>query len=225
MKDIFTVINERRTCKRFSDKRATRDDLMLLCEYAMKAPSAANLQDYRFIVSMKKEHLMELPDACMEQDFISQASGVIIVCSQPKIVEEYFPENGAKMASQGAAAAIQNILLAAHGLGLGACWVGGYIESGVKAIFSIPDDVALEAVIAVGHPYGKPDPKTGKDVEHLVYLDTWGNDKKDVEALNKDYSVKLERKLGELKQGVKSYDERLQRVSQKLRDFLFKKDE
>jgi nitroreductase len=222
MKDIFSVINNRRTCKRFSDKRITRDDLMLLIEYGTKAPSAANLQDYRFIVTMEREKMLALPDACMEQDFVSQAGGVIVVCSQPDLVKEFFPEVGEKMASQGASAAIQNILLAAQGLGLGACWVGGFIPSAVKEIFEIPDNVNVEGIIAIGHPYSKPDEKTEKPYEQLVYLNTFGNDKKDIDALNKDYSVKIQKHITAAKRDVKSYEERMQRVSQKLKDFFIK---
>jgi nitroreductase len=222
MKDIFSVINSRRTCRRFSDKHITRDDLMLLIEYGTKAPSAANLQDYRFIVTMDREKMLLLPDACMEQDFVSQAGGIIVVCSQPDIVKDFFPEVGEKMASQGASAAIQNILLAAEGLGLGACWVGGFVPSAVKEIFAIPGNVNIEAVIAVGHPYGKPDGKTEKDYQQLVFLNEYGNTKKDIDALNKDYSVKIQKQVTALKRDAKTYEERMQRVSQKLKDFFVK---
>ena len=212
MKDIFSIIKSRRTCKQFKGS-ITKDDLILLCEYASYAPSAGGMQDYRFIVSKDKQRMKLLPQLCMDQDHVSQAGGIIIVCSQPTMVEEYFPEQAKQFASQGASAAIQNILLAAEGLGLGAAWIGGMIHSEVKKLYSIPEDVQLEAIIAIGHPYNKAEPKQSKQLGALLYYDDYGNPFQDIHALKKDYSVKLEKK-------IESYEHRLQKIQNKLKGFF-----
>lgn len=219
--DMHSVISERRSCRRFTDKKITRDDLHLLIEYGMKAPSAANLQDYRFISVLDRQKIKALPDACMEQDWISHAGGVIVVVSQPQLIKEYFPEQGERMATQSASAAVQNILLAAHAHGFGACWVSGLSQADVKELFAIPESASVEAIIAIGHPWAKPDTKTTESFENLVYLETFGNDKLDKELINKEYSVKIERKAKELQRV--NYEQKLKDLHGKVKEFFFKK--
>lgn len=218
MNSILDSIKNRRSCRSFSDKSVTRDDLMLLVEYGVTAPSAGNFQEYRFIVSLDRAKMKLLPDACMEQDWMSQARGVIIVCSQPDSIKEFFPEQGERMAIQGASAAIQNILLAAHELRLGACWVSGLAQSAVREIFSIPDNIFIEGVIPVGYPYKKPDRKTNKPFEQLVYIENFGNTTKDKDLLNKDYSIKIEKHIQQLNENQKSYEQRIQGAGNRLKD-------
>jgi len=125
--NTLKCINTRRSIRNFSDKPVDKDDLYLLVEAGMCAPNAGNLQDFKFIVTTKQEIINKTAEICMEQGWISTATGLIVICSQPgKQKEWYGPRGEHVFATQNASAAAQNILLAAHEIGLGACWIGGF---------------------------------------------------------------------------------------------------
>jgi nitroreductase len=74
------------------------------------------------------------------------------------------------------AAATQNILLEAHSLGLGACWIGTYgsvYEPNAKKVLNIPQDERLLSVIVIGHPAEAPQ-KTRKELSELTFTDEYG---------------------------------------------------
>ena len=72
--------------------------------------------------------------------------------------------------------ATQNMLLAAHALGLGACWIGSYnsvYENKVKEILSVPKDKRLLSIISIGFPAESP-MKTRKELGKIVFTDKYG---------------------------------------------------
>ena len=74
------------------------------------------------------------------------------------------------------AIATQNMLLAAHALGLGACWIGAYTsvyEKRVKEILGIPKDKRLLSIISIGFPAESP-MKTRKKLDEIVFTDRYG---------------------------------------------------
>ena len=75
----------------------------------------------------------------------------IVVCSEAEKSELFYAEKGKKLyAIQNCAAAIQNMLLAAHAEGLGSCWVGAFDEDMLKDALKIPDEVYPQAVVTIG---------------------------------------------------------------------------
>lgn len=170
----------------------------------MLAPSAGGLQDFRFIVSTDKEVIQKLPELCMDQAWISSAPGIIVVCSQPAKQENWYGERGKHVFSiQNAAAATQNILLAAQDLGLGACWVGGFDQDAVDKLFKAEGKARVEAIITIGYTAYKPDKRHVEDISTMLFFDSYGNNKPDPVGLNKDYSIKIEKKLKQTKEQTK----------------------
>lgn len=201
--DLIKAITTRRSIRDFKDRRVEKDDLLFLCELGMNAPSAGNLQDYRFIITRDRKKIAGLPALCMDQEWIRHATGVIVICSQPKIQIKWYGEQGSFLATQNAAAAAQNILLGAHSLGLGACWVSGFDRDKLGKYFGLTGGAKVEVIIPIGYPSGKPDKKTENAIDVMVYFDTYGNDKADLALLNKDYSIKMQEILEEAKFEVK----------------------
>jgi len=80
------------------------------------------------------------------------------------------------MAIQSVAASVQNFLLAASALGLGACWYCAplFCPDVVREILGIPEGVEPQALIAVGYPNEEPEPPPRKPLEEVVYLERWG---------------------------------------------------
>lgn len=198
--DVFNAISSRRSIRLYKNTPVDKDDLFLIIEMGLKAPSSGNLQDYRFVVNRDKGVINKLPELCMDQYWMSSAPAVIAVCSQPQVQGEWFGERGRHVFSiQNAAAATQNILLAAHALGLGACWVGGFDQERVDDLFGVSGKGRVEAIITVGYPAEKPEKKTEIDINTGLFFDSFGNDKEDLAVINKDYSIIVQRRLDRFK--------------------------
>jgi nitroreductase len=120
---------------------------------AKKAPSAGGLQDQRFQVITDKETLAKLEDAAPGQRFkFSDASAMIVVTSDREVLAGKYGERGKTVyCYQDTAASIQNILLAATALGLGACWVGGFDTDMATDQLGIPDSEVLSALVVIGY--------------------------------------------------------------------------
>ena len=152
---VIKTIRERRSARKFQNKKISFDKIALLVEAGSKAPSAGNLQDYRFIIVDDKEKIKVLAEHCNEQHWIATAPQLIVVCSDTARTEAYYGLRGQRLYStQSAAAATQNILLMAKALGLGACWIGSFNEDFVSDEFGIPEKVRPQAIIAIGYPEG-----------------------------------------------------------------------
>lgn len=223
--DVVKAITSRRSIRDFKDRRVERDDLLFLCELGMKAPTSGNLQDFRFIISRDRNKIAALPSACMDQDWMRYATGVIVICSQPKEQIKWYGEMGNALAIQNAAAAAQNILLGAHSIGLGACWVSGFSREKVEKIFGIKGGAKPEIIIALGYPAGKPESKASNAMDVMVYFDSYGNDKADALMLNKDYSEKLQQHLAEAEFQTKREAKKIQPMFDKIRQQIKEKME
>ncbi len=214
--DVIKAIAKRRSIRSFKDKRVDKDDLLFLCELGMKAPNAGNLQDFRFIITTDKRIIRQLPSICMDQEWIAQAKGLIVICSQPSLQIKWYGDKGKWFATQGTSAAAQNILLGAESLGLGATWVSGFDEDKINRLFKIDKDAKVEMIIPIGYASGKPDIKTENGIDVMVYFDTYGNDKADILALNKDYSVKLERFIEDRGEDAENISKKIKKIGSQL---------
>ncbi len=217
--DVFEAIMERRSCRDFKARPVEKDDLLLLTEMGMNAPTSGNLQDIKFILSQEKKHINALPELCMDQFWISGATGLIVICSQPEKQGEWYGDRGRIVfTAQNAAAATQNILLAAHNLSIGACWIGGFDHDRVASLFDVPKSARVEVIIALGYPYTAPDEKVKVSMKSSVFFDSYGNEKRDPALTNKDYSLKIDQHIAQTKEDSKNF-------ANKAKDFFDKVNE
>ena len=148
--DTLEAIRTRRSIRRYKAQAIREAELRTIVAAGMSAPSAGNEQPWHFIV-IKDRRLLEAiprlnPYAAMARD----ASVAILVCGDLRL------ERFKGFWVQDCAAATQNMLLAAHALGLGAVWTGIYplpdrVE-GFKKLFNLPEDVIPFALIPLGYP-------------------------------------------------------------------------
>jgi len=138
----------------------------------MAGPSAMTKDPWRFVVVRRLETLQELGAALPGGKMLPVASLAIVVCGD----QEAAFEQHVSFLLQDCAAAIENLLLAAHGLGLGACWVGVHPSPQairrVRELFTIPETVVPVAVIAVGQPGEEPPARTRFNQDH-VHFEQW----------------------------------------------------
>jgi F420 biosynthesis protein FbiB-like protein len=110
----------------------------------------------------------------------TNAPVLIVACLTMKDMLRYADKSRQKserdLAVQSLGAAIQNMLLAAHANGLGACWFCApiFCKETVQRILKVPDDVEPQALITLGYPAEKPRAPSRKPLETYAYLDYWG---------------------------------------------------
>jgi nitroreductase len=147
--------------RQFKHESIPEPTVSRLLEAACWAPSAGNLQPWYFYVVLNNEMKAAIAKACYEQNQVEEAPVVIVVTADPARSNERYAERGAQLyCLQDTAAAIQNLLLAAEGLGLGACWVGAFDEVEVQKIVEAPPRLRAVAVICLGYSNEqRPHPK------------------------------------------------------------------
>ena len=126
--DFDKVINQRHSTREFkTSKKPDIKQILLAIESSTKAPLAGNVPALRYIIVSEKEKIKELAQAA-QQDFLSQASFIVVLCSDKKFLEKYYFDRAQRYSRQQAGAAIENFLLKITELGLGSCWIGAFSD-------------------------------------------------------------------------------------------------
>ena len=143
-----------------------------LLETAMAAPSAMTRDPWRFVIVRNPESLAQLAVALPGGKMLSTAALAIVVCGDLDIALD----RQLGFLVQDCSAAIENLLLGAHALGLGACWVGVYPSEDpmrrLKEMLSLPAPVIPIAAISIGHPGEQPEPRTRYNRDY-VHFEKW----------------------------------------------------
>jgi len=223
MGDILELIQTRRNVKYFLPKFVSWDNVARILDAARHAPSCGNIQNWKFVVVFDPDKKHQIAEACYGQYEIVQAGILIVVCAEPEKAERYYGVRGERLYSvQNCAAAIQNMLLEAHSLGLATCWIGGFEEESVKSTLNIPEDARPQAIIAVGYAKEVPAKPPKYPLEPIVYFNGWRARLRDPAKYMVDTATILARKAGmvtELARDAK------QSVVDKIKDRISKKEE
>ena len=155
-KDVIEAIEQRSSVRSFTNESVPEPTIGRLVEAALRAPSAGNIQPWQLVVVFKEEVRQSLAAACPREGFIADAAVHIVVCLERGKSEKAFGQRGEAYQYQDIGAAIENMLLAAAGYGLGTCWVGDFPEDKVSQILQLGGDLRPVAIIAVGHTKEKP---------------------------------------------------------------------
>lgn len=165
--DVLEAIKTRRSVRRFKKEKIPPNLLKEVLEVARWAPSARNSQPWRFIIIVD-DLKRRVANATTAGKFLAEAPLGIAVAVNTRATR-HPAEDGA--------AATMNILLAAHALGLGACWIGSYgssYEEEVKRMLSIPEEWALLSIVALGYPDERPVSRR-LELRELVYVNKFGS--------------------------------------------------
>lgn len=170
VKSTIEDIMTRTSVRAYSDRKITSGQIDTLLRAAMAAPSAGNKQPWRFIVVDKKELLDSISTNFNTMTMAKNAQLAVIMCGEPAAT---FSGEGEGYWIQDVSAASENLLLAAHAMGLGAVWCGIYpISDRVRKfseLFSIPDNITPMACICVGYPKAEQKPKDKWNPGHVRY--------------------------------------------------------
>jgi nitroreductase len=155
--EVLEAIKGRRSVRSFRPDPIPEKDLRTILEAAVMAPSAGNCQPWEFVIVREEERKRRLAEAAHGQDFIAEAPVVVVVCANvPRSSARYGRRGEGLYCIQDTAAAVQNMLLTAHSLGYGTCWIGSFEDEEVARVVEAPRGVRPVAVIPIGRPAEKP---------------------------------------------------------------------
>ncbi|HIH76563.1 MAG TPA: nitroreductase, partial [Methanomassiliicoccales archaeon] len=147
------AIRARRSVRRYLDTPVSRETIESLLEAAIRAPSAANRQCWRFVAVTDKEIIAGITKNNMAfNGWLKDAPAVIVVCADPK---ESTDLNGLPYYMWDSALAMHNLVLAATDMGLGTCYLAAYKEDKVKELLGIPENIRVVCMTPLGHPTEK----------------------------------------------------------------------
>ncbi len=164
--DTFECLSKRASVREYLDKAIDKKLLEALVDAGRRAPTARHEEPWEFIVITDKKTLIKLGEAASSGSFIKGAPACVAVfCKDTK----YYLEDGC--------AATENILLAAAGMGLGACWVAGdkkpYAEE-VRKMLALPEGFKLISLIPTGWPGEKTQQSKYRELNEVLHWERFG---------------------------------------------------
>ena len=168
--NAIETIMTRTSIRSFTDRAVAADTIEMLLRAGMAAPTAVNLQPWHFVVVNDRAKLDELGGNGRQSKMWQESPLVIVVCGN---LEKALEGPGQAFWVQDCSAATENILLAAHALGLGAVWTGCYpIEERVamvSEVLGLPEHIVPLCAIVMGYPNESPEPKDKWKPENVSY--------------------------------------------------------
>jgi nitroreductase len=172
--ELFEAIKNRRSIRQFTNQTVPDEMVNQLVEAARMTPTAGNAQPYQLVIVRQPEQKQRLSQAAYGQKQLQTASVVFVVCADLKRAQEAYGERGRSLyCIQDTAAVTQTVLLAAHSLGLGTCWIGAFKEDEVKTVINAPEDMRPVAMIPVGYPAESPSSRPRRLTSEFVHQETF----------------------------------------------------
>jgi nitroreductase len=167
-RELIDTILSRRSIRRYTEEPVSEEEIKILLEAAMAAPSASNKKPWHFVVVTGRETLNRLAKAHKYGKMLNEAPLCISVCGDQSVSGRFWVQD--------CSAATENLLLAVAALGLGAVWCGVHPRQDrmkdISKILGIETPVIPLNLIAIGHPDEKKDPRTQYD-ESRVHREKW----------------------------------------------------
>ncbi len=166
---VAEAIRRRYSCRAYQDKPIEQEKLDKIFEAARQAPSAKNLQDWRFVVVRDKSRKQQVADCTNHPQAFGQAGAIIAACS---VCSETM-RCGQAIAPIDVAIALEHIALMAAGLELANCWIGSFDAEKVRGVLEIPKNIAIIELMAIGYPANGRRQTAREPVENIICYDKW----------------------------------------------------
>jgi nitroreductase len=222
--DAIECIATRRSIRRFLKVPVNLETIMSIIEAGSLAPSSGNVQDWKFILVDNQDLKKKICEHSLGQECIYNAAFLVVICSDPEQTEMHYGLRGERLYTvQNCAAAAENMLLAAHNLGLGGVWVGAFDEEKMRELLDIPKNARPQAILAFGYPDEIPDHKRVKDLSIITYFNSYGARVKNVHRVLNEYSVDWEERIKEAHNVFERVRQKAQVATQKTTEKVSKK--
>ncbi len=170
--DVYEAIETRQSIRRYSPDPVPEEVLNRVLDAMRLAPSAGNLQPWRFIVVTDPAVREQLAEATDRQQWIAHAPVIIAACGWE---DRAYSKMGGYWNSLAVdvTIAFDHLTLAAAAEGLGTCWIGSFLEDEVRRVLGIPAEVTVISLTPIGYHDVPPAEKTRKDLAEIVCYDRW----------------------------------------------------
>jgi nitroreductase len=167
--ELMDAVRGRRSVRSYSDRSVEDEKLEAVLEAGRLAPSARNMQDWRFIVVRDQTTRQKLAKAARDQQFVGEAPVVIAACG----ISDLIMTCGQPAYAIDVAIAVDHMTLAAHSQGLGTCWIGAFYEDQVREILGVPANIRVVALLPLGYPSQNARATSRKSLAEVVSYDHW----------------------------------------------------
>jgi len=183
--ELIEAIKTRRSIRKFKTTPVKDEDLDIILEAFRWAPSWANTQCARLIIIKDKEIISKLAETLTPTNPARSAmlEAPIVIAACAKLGRSGF-KKGEPQTDKGnywfmfdTGIAMQNLVLAAHSLGLGTVYIGLFDAAKAGGILNLPEDIATVAMSPLGYPDEEPEIHKRKELSETVFYDTYGNEK------------------------------------------------
>lgn len=168
--EAIEAILTRRSVRTYADRPVPDHLVTEILRAAMAAPSARNEQPWEFVVVRERSALDQMAAVSPYAGMLRHVQVAIVVCGDLE------REKSPGFWVQDCAAATENLLIAAHALGLGAVWLGIYPReervTRLRRLAGLPEHVVPLAIISIGYPAERPEPVERFDASR-IHLDHW----------------------------------------------------
>lgn len=183
--DFFELIRDRRSIRKFTDKEVEPEKIYMILEAVRIAPSSSNSQPWYVIVVRDKKQIAALSKSAMpgSRFVISWMAGaplVFVLCVRRKFTHKFSSSFGHQNVWLDAGIAGQHLVLAAHALGLGTCWIGWFTEKKIRELIELPVKYHVAALIPCGYPAETPKARPRKSLEDVYSLETFSDSNKKI---------------------------------------------
>jgi len=166
----YDCIMTRASCRAYTDYRPTEEQIDSLLRAGLAAPTARDARPWEIIVVTDRDILDSIASNCKNIRMAAEAPLALVACGNIGIARN---RGGDDFWDQDVSAMTENILLAAHSMGLGAVWCGIYPKEErvkfVQKLLEMPDSIIPLSVIPIGQPKSVPQPKDKYDAERIHY--------------------------------------------------------
>ena len=162
--DLYEAIRRRCSIRSYRDQAVEEDKLLRVLEAGRLAPSAQNLQEYRFVV-VREAALRNALAQAAGQPFLAKAPVIIAVVS---FAPDRLMHCGIPAGPVDCAIAIDHMALAATAEGLGSCWIGHFDQAACRRLLNVPAGAKIIDMLTMGYPASEGAAKKRKDVSEIV---------------------------------------------------------
>lgn len=170
--ELFEVIHERRSIRRFTDEPIERDVLARVLDAARWAPNGGNRNAWRFIVvtsEAQKELLLSFAPGIGDMP-----AAIVVICMEAKTES---PREAVRMLDMAdAAIAAQNMCLAAHALGVGSYIVASFARVAMRTLLELPAQISPHLIVCLGYGDESPEPPPRRRIEEIAFEDAYGKE-------------------------------------------------
>jgi nitroreductase len=167
---VLSLLRNRQGVRRFAERRIPPDLLIRVVECGRHTASAKEAQPWRFVVVQDALARHRIAAAAFNNPLVRTAPALILGCAR---IHSHVSGHGRPSHPVDLAAAAQSMVLAAADMGLAAAWITGYRESVLREILSIPSDVPIVTLLALGYPDGFQRLPGRRASEEVVAWERW----------------------------------------------------